>query len=109
MTVIRGHPQMSWRRGLASDQTGVDRSGWRRMLSLLLSHRSETVTATRDLRMRRMVGDMPPVLLLGAGASADAGIGATPELFKFSAAPISTICKYVEATSTSERYRYLSN
>jgi hypothetical protein len=33
--------------------------------------------------MRRMVGDMPPVLLLGAGASADAGIGATPELFKF--------------------------
>jgi hypothetical protein len=37
MTVIRGRPQMSCWKGLASDQTGVDCSGRRRMLSLLLS------------------------------------------------------------------------
>src|SRR5262245_38108976 len=37
MTVIRGRPQMSCQRGLASKRKGVDCSGWRRMLSLLLS------------------------------------------------------------------------
>jgi hypothetical protein len=36
-----------------------------------------------DLRMRRTVGDKPPVLLLGAEASVDAGVGAMPELYKF--------------------------
>jgi hypothetical protein len=30
----------------------------------------------RDLRQRRKLGERPPVLLLGAGASVDAGIGA---------------------------------
>ena len=30
----------------------------------------------RDLRLSRTAGERPPVLLLGAGASVDAGIGA---------------------------------
>ena len=36
-----------------------------------------------DLKQRRVVGDPPPVVLLGAGASVDAGIGAMPELYEF--------------------------
>lgn len=64
---------------------------------------------TRDLRMRRTVGDKPPVLLLGAGASVDAGIGAMPELYEFfNCADFDSFAKYIETVSTTERYRYLA-
>ncbi len=64
----------------------------------------------KDLRMRRTVGDKPPVLLLGAGASADAGIGAMQELFAFfGCADFEAFCKYIGQTSAAERYRYLSD
>lgn len=62
-----------------------------------------------DLRMRRTVGDKPPVLLLGAGASVDAGIGAMPELYKFfNCADFDAFVKYIETVNTAERYRYLA-
>ncbi len=62
-----------------------------------------------DLRMRRTVGDKPPVLLLGAGASIDAGIGAMPELFAFfNCANFDEFTKYIETTTAAERYRYLA-
>ena len=64
----------------------------------------------KDLRMRRIVGDKPPVLLLGAGASADAGIGAMQELFAFfDCADFEAFCKYIGQTTAAERYRYLSD
>ena len=63
-----------------------------------------------DLRMRRTVGDKPPVLLLGAGASVDAGIGAMTELFEFfGCADFEAFCKYIETTTSAERYRYLAD
>jgi hypothetical protein len=37
----------------------------------------------RDLKQRREVGDQPPVVLLGAGASIESGIGAMTDLFVF--------------------------
>ena len=64
----------------------------------------------RDLRMRRTVGDKPPVLLLGAGASVDAGIGAMNDLFAFfGLADFDAFSAYVATTSAAERYRYLSD
>jgi hypothetical protein len=36
-----------------------------------------------DIRQRRVVGDHPPVVLLGAGASVESGIGSMTELFDF--------------------------
>src|SRR4051812_12592073 len=64
----------------------------------------------KDLRMRRAVGDKPPVLLLGAGASVDAGIGAMDELFAFfGCSDFASFCKYIGPTSAAERYRYLSD
>jgi SIR2-like domain len=63
-----------------------------------------------DLRMRRTVGDKPPVLLLGAGASIDAGIGAMPELFEFfGCTDFESFCKYIDTTTAAERYRYLAD
>lgn len=62
-----------------------------------------------DLRMRRTVGDKPPVLLLGAGASVDAGIGAMPELLAFfNCANFDEFARYIETTTAAERYRYLA-
>lgn len=62
-----------------------------------------------DLRMRRTVGDKPPVLLLGAGASVDAGIGAMPELFDFfKCADFDEFSRYIDTTTAAERYRYLA-
>ncbi|WP_300454238.1 SIR2 family protein [Accumulibacter sp.] len=64
----------------------------------------------KDLRMRRTVGDRPPVLLLGAGASVDAGIGAMDELFRFFAcADFDAFCRKIGPTTASERYRYLAD
>src|SRR5262245_7677963 len=63
----------------------------------------------RDLRLRRTVGDRPPVLLLGAGASVDAGIGAMKDLFAFFGVPdFDAFVKYIAGTTAAERYRYLS-
>jgi hypothetical protein len=63
-----------------------------------------------DLRRRRRVGDKPPVLLLGAGASLDAGIGAMTELFQFfGCADFDAFCKYIDTTTAAERYRYLAD
>jgi hypothetical protein len=63
-----------------------------------------------DLRKRRTVGDKPPVLLLGAGASVDAGIGAMPALYKFFGCDndFKAFCKYIDTLDAAERYRYLS-
>ncbi len=62
-----------------------------------------------DLRMRRTVGDKPPVLLLGAGASIDAGIGAMPELFDFfRCADFDEFSRYIDTTTAAERFRYLA-
>lgn len=62
-----------------------------------------------DLRMRRTVGDKPPVLLLGAGASVDSGIGAMPELYRFfGCADFDAFSRYIDTTTAIERYRYLS-
>lgn len=64
----------------------------------------------RDLRMRRTVGDKPPVLLLGAGASVDAGIGAMNDLFAFfNVADFDAFSQYITGTTAAERYRYLAD
>jgi S1-C subfamily serine protease len=64
----------------------------------------------RDLRMRRTNGERPPVLLLGAGASVDAGIGAMDELYKFfGVADFDAFSKFIAPTSPAERYRYLAD
>jgi hypothetical protein len=64
----------------------------------------------RDLRQRRTVGDKPPVLLLGAGASVDAGIGAMNDLFAFfNVADFDAFSTYIAQTTAAERYRYLSD
>lgn len=63
----------------------------------------------RDLKTRRAVADRPPVLLLGAGASVEAGIGAMPELMEFfGCRSFDEFCRYIATTSATERYRYLS-
>ena len=64
----------------------------------------------RDLRLRRTNGERPPVLLLGAGASVDAGIGAMDELYRFfQVKDFEAFSKFIGPTSPSERYRYLSD
>jgi NAD-dependent SIR2 family protein deacetylase len=64
----------------------------------------------RDLRLRRTNGEHPPVLLLGAGASADAGIGAMDELYKFfGVKDFDGFAKFIGPTSPAERYRYLAD
>ena len=64
----------------------------------------------RDLRLRRSVGDKPPVLLLGAGASVDAGIGAINDLFAFfGCADFDAFSSYISETTAAERYRYLAD
>lgn len=62
-----------------------------------------------DLRQRREVGDPPPVVMLGAGASIDAGIGAMSELFDFvQCSSFEDFSRYIETRTASERYRLLS-
>src|SRR5215213_7138948 len=63
----------------------------------------------RDLRMRRQNGERPPVLLLGAGASVDAGIGAMGELYAFfGVKDFDGFAAFIAPTSPAERYRYLA-
>src|SRR5512144_2034934 len=63
----------------------------------------------KDLRQRREVGDPPPVVLLGAGASVESGIGAMTDLFQFVEVPdFDHFCDYIMPLTASERYRLLS-
>ena len=63
----------------------------------------------RDLRQRREVGDRPPVLLLGAGASVEAGIGAMTDLFSFvDCADFAEFNTYIKNYTTAERFRLLA-
>lgn len=61
-----------------------------------------------DVRQRRIVGDTPPVLLLGAGASVAAGIGAMPEIYKlFGCSDFEGFSQIIDGYSPEERYRTL--
>jgi hypothetical protein len=63
----------------------------------------------RDLKQRREVADPPPVLLLGAGASVESGIGAMTELFDFvGCANFGEFTTYIKDFTVPERYRLLS-
>lgn len=63
----------------------------------------------RDLRLRRIHGERPPVLLLGAGASTDAGIGAMKELYAFfGVKDFDAFSQFIGPTTPAERYRYLA-
>ncbi|MBI4790219.1 MAG: SIR2 family protein [Chloroflexi bacterium] len=63
----------------------------------------------RDLQQRRQVGDPPPVLLLGAGASVESGIGAMTDLFQFvNAANFDEFCAYIGPLTVHERFRLLA-
>lgn len=62
-----------------------------------------------DLRQRRTAGERAPVLLLGAGASVESGIGAMDELFAFTKQPdFAAFTKYIEPQTTAERFRLLA-
>jgi S1-C subfamily serine protease len=61
-----------------------------------------------DLRQRRIVGEPPPVLLLGAGASVESGIGAMPEVYKFfDVSDFDGFAKRIQTYTPDERYRNL--
>lgn len=63
----------------------------------------------RDLQQRLVVADPPPVLLLGAGASVQSGIGAMTDLFQFVNRPtFEQFCDYINPLSAPERYRLLA-
>ena len=62
-----------------------------------------------DLRQRRTAGERAPVLLLGAGASVESGIGAMDDLFAFTKQPdFAAFIKYIEPQTTAERFRLLA-
>lgn len=61
-----------------------------------------------DLRQRRIAGESPPVLLLGAGASVESGIGAMPELYKFfDCKDFKDFARIIDTYTPDERYRNL--
>lgn len=61
-----------------------------------------------DVRQRRIVGEAPPVLLLGAGASVESGIGAMPDVYKFfGCANFDEFATRIETYTPDERYRNL--
>jgi hypothetical protein len=61
-----------------------------------------------DLKQRRLAGDLPPALLLGAGASVEAGIGAMPELYKLAGvADFKQFSDYIANRTEAERFRFL--
>jgi hypothetical protein len=60
------------------------------------------------LTRRRGTSDPPPILLLGAGASVDAGIGAMPELYKqFRVRDFAEFERRIGELNDRERYRQL--
>jgi hypothetical protein len=61
------------------------------------------------LRRRRQEGEPPPVLLLGAGASTDAGIGGMRDLIKFCGyATLEEFAAFMTPLEANERYTYLA-
>src|SRR5512142_12377 len=63
----------------------------------------------KDLRQRREVGDPPPVVLLGAGASVESGIGAMTDLFQFvDVQDFDHFTEYITPLTAPERYRLLA-
>ncbi|HYI96424.1 MAG TPA: SIR2 family protein [Bryobacteraceae bacterium] len=62
-----------------------------------------------DIKQRRTAGDRPPVLLLGAGASVESGIGAMKDLFSFAKCDdFAHFVTYIAPMTTAERFRLLS-
>jgi hypothetical protein len=63
----------------------------------------------RDLEDRRRLGEQPPVVLLGAGASAAAGLATMKALYEFAGvAGFGEFVAFLETRSDNERYRLLS-
>jgi SIR2-like domain len=63
----------------------------------------------QDLKQRREVADLPPVLLIGAGASLAAGIGAMADLFAFvKRDSFESFVEYIQPLTAAERYRLLA-
>jgi hypothetical protein len=61
------------------------------------------------MKRRRVLGYRPPVLLLGAGASFEAGIGTMTQLFQFTKVKdFEEFCQYIKTRSADERYIHLS-
>lgn len=61
------------------------------------------------MRQRRVIGYRPPVLLLGAGASFDAGIGTMKQLFDFAKVKdFKEFSQFIKTRSADERYIYFS-
>ena len=61
-----------------------------------------------DLKQRRLAGDLPPALLLGAGASVEAGIGAMPELYRLAGvADFKQFSDFIANRTEAERFRFL--
>jgi SIR2-like domain len=61
-----------------------------------------------DLKQRRQAGERPPTLLLGAGASVEAGIGAMAELYKLAGvADFKAFSDYISNRTEAERFRFL--
>lgn len=64
----------------------------------------------RDLADRRRLGEPPPVVLLGAGASAAAGLATMPALYQFTGvAGFDEFVAYLATRNENERYRLLSD
>lgn len=64
---------------------------------------------TDYLKRRRILGYRPPVLLLGAGASFEAGIGTMRQLFEFTGVKdFDEFVAYIRGRSADERYIHLS-
>jgi hypothetical protein len=63
----------------------------------------------KDLADRRRLSEAPPVVLLGAGASAGAGVKTMEALYRFcGVAGFDEFVSYIEARTDNERYRLLS-
>jgi len=63
----------------------------------------------QDLKQRREVADLPPILLIGAGASLAAGIGAMTDLFAFVKRDnFESFVEYIDPLTAAERYRLLA-
>ncbi|MBA3440190.1 MAG: SIR2 family protein [Pyrinomonadaceae bacterium] len=61
------------------------------------------------MNQRRRLGYHPPVLLLGAGASFEAGVGTMKQLFQFTKVKdFDEFCQYIKTRSADERYIHLS-
>jgi hypothetical protein len=64
----------------------------------------------RDLADRRRLGEQPPVVLLGAGASAVAEMATMPALYEFTGvAGFEEFVAYLETRDENERHRLLSD